>query len=90
MLGNQQERDTDIDQAFQLLDTEGRYGTKGLSDGKISPEELRVFLDAICPQGYGDICMRLADTNQSGQINKKEFAKVIKSGLARDIVCGRI
>jgi len=48
MLGNQQERDTDIDQAFRLLDTEGKYGTKGLSDGNISPEELRVFLDAIC------------------------------------------
>ncbi|CAF3590157.1 unnamed protein product [Adineta steineri] len=90
MLGNQQERDTDVDQAFRLLDTEGKYGTKGLSDGDISSEELRVFLDAICPQGYGDICMRLADTNQSGQIDKLEFTQMIKSGLARDIVCGRI
>lgn len=50
MLGNNQERESDIMTAFNILD-QGRRGTFGrnisLSDGLISPDELRAFLSVL-------------------------------------------
>ena len=50
MLGNNQERESDIKRAFDILD-QGRRGlynrTVGLSDGLISPDEIRAFLSIL-------------------------------------------
>lgn len=50
MLGNNQERESDIKWAFDILD-QGRRDlynrTVGLSDGLISPDELRAFLSIL-------------------------------------------
>lgn len=47
MLGSDQERESDIDRAFEILDQgkRGLFGrTVGLPDGLISADELRAFL----------------------------------------------
>ncbi|UJR11933.1 hypothetical protein I4U23_016111 [Adineta vaga] len=93
MMGNHQERSSDIDHAFSILDQQARglYGRSiNISDGRISPEELQAFLSILTDQYRIDLCILLADTNGSGQIERNEFDRLIKSGLARDIVCGRI
>ncbi|CAF1102075.1 unnamed protein product [Rotaria sordida] len=93
MLGNQQERESDIVNAFNLLDqqTRGLYGRPvSLPDGLISPDELRAFLSILCDEYRVSLCAYLADTNDSGQISLSEFSQMVKSGLARDVVCGRI
>ncbi len=50
VLGNQQERETDIARAFDILD-QGRRGLFSrrinLRDGLISPDELRAFLSIL-------------------------------------------
>jgi hypothetical protein len=50
MLGNQQERESDIPRAFDILD-QGRRGLYNrhinLQDGLISPDELRAFLSIL-------------------------------------------
>lgn len=50
MLGNNQEHESDIAGAFDILD-QGRKGVFGrtieLSDGLISPDELRAFLSIL-------------------------------------------
>lgn len=50
MMGNNQERESDIQTAFDILD-QGRRGVFGrtvnLSDGLISPDELRAFLSIL-------------------------------------------
>ncbi|CAF1158151.1 unnamed protein product [Rotaria sordida] len=55
MLGNQQERESDIVNAFDLLDqqTRGLYGRPvSLPDGLISPDELRAFLSILCDEVF--------------------------------------
>ncbi|CAF1456067.1 unnamed protein product [Adineta ricciae] len=90
MLGNSQERESDIARAFDILD-QGRRGlynrTITLSDGQISPDELRAFLSILTDEYRVDLCVFLADTDGSGQISLSEFTRLIKSGLARDIIC---
>ncbi|CAF4153605.1 unnamed protein product [Adineta steineri] len=90
MLGNNQERESDIARAFDILD-QGKRGlynrTTSLSDGLISPDELRAFLSTLTDEYRVDLCVFLADTDGSGQINLPEFARMVKSGLARDIIC---
>lgn len=92
MLGNNQERESDIQNAFDILD-QGRKGVFGrtinLSDGLISPDELRAFLSILTDEYRVDLCVFLADTNGSGQISVSEFTRMVKSGLARDIICER-
>ncbi|CAF1630417.1 unnamed protein product, partial [Adineta ricciae] len=90
MLGNNQERESDISRAFDILD-QGRRGlynrTINLSDGLISPDELRAFLSILTDEYRVDLCIFLADTDGSGKINFSEFARMVKSGLARDVIC---
>lgn len=92
MLGNSQERESDIQTAFDILD-QGRKGVFGrtvsISDGLISPDELRAFLSILTDEYRVDLCVFLADTNGSGQISLSEFTRMVKSGLARDIICER-
>ena len=50
MLGNNQERESDIKHAFDILDQGSRVlydRTVSLSDGLISPDELRAFLSIL-------------------------------------------
>ncbi|UJR34768.1 hypothetical protein I4U23_027547 [Adineta vaga] len=90
MLGNNQEQESDIARVFDILD-QGRRGlynrTSSLSDGLISPDELRAFLSILTDEYRVDLCVFLADTDGSGQINLPEFTRMVKSGLARDIIC---
>ncbi|CAF4063805.1 unnamed protein product [Adineta steineri] len=90
MLGNNQEQESDIAHAFDILD-QGKRGlynrTTRLSDGLISPDELRAFLSTLTDEYRVDLCVFLADTDGSGQINLPEFTRMVKSGLARDIIC---
>ncbi|UJR18953.1 hypothetical protein I4U23_022082 [Adineta vaga] len=90
MLGNNQERESDIARAFDILD-QGRRGlynrTISLSDGLISPDELRAFFSILTDEYRVDLCVFLADTDGSGKINLSEFTRMVKSGLARDIIC---
>jgi len=89
MMGNNQERESDIQTAFDILD-QGRRGVFGrtvnLSDGLISPDELRAFLSILTDEYRVDLCVFLADTNGSGQISLSEFTRMVKSGLARDMI----
>lgn len=53
MNADRQERDSDIDDAFRILDqqAQGLYGrTLALPDGFISPDEFRVFLEILSYQ----------------------------------------
>ncbi|CAF1498414.1 unnamed protein product, partial [Adineta steineri] len=79
MLGNNQERESDIARAFDILD-QGKRGlynrTTSLSDGLISPDELRAFLSTLTDEYRVDLCVFLADTDGSGQINLPEFARM--------------
>ncbi|CAF4172856.1 unnamed protein product, partial [Adineta steineri] len=90
MLGNHQEQELDIKRAFDILDqcSRGLYGrTVSLADGLISPDELRAFLSILTDEYRVDLCVFLADTDGSGQISLSEFTRMVKSGLARDIIC---
>lgn len=90
MLGNDQERESDINEAFDILDQgrRGLYGrTVSLPDGRISPDELRAFLSILTDEYRIDLCVYLADTDGSGQICLPEFIRMVKSGLARDVIC---
>ena len=57
MLGNSQERESDIQTAFDILD-QGRKGVFGrtvsISDGLISPDELRAFLSILTDEVSSD------------------------------------
>ena len=57
MLGSNQERESDIQNAFDILD-QGRKGVFGrtisLSDGLISPDELRAFLSILTDEVNSD------------------------------------
>ncbi|CAF1165152.1 unnamed protein product [Rotaria magnacalcarata] len=93
MLANRQEHQSNIDEAFAILDQQRKTtcgSNANIPDGLISSDELKAFLSIICPQAYIDVCVRLADTNRSGQIDRSEFTQMIRSGLSRDIVCGLI
>ncbi|CAF3414122.1 unnamed protein product [Rotaria socialis] len=93
MLADRQERQSNIDEAFAILDQQTKLtsgSNTNIPDGLISSDEFRAFLSIICPQAYIDVCVRLADTNRSGQIDRSEFTRMIRSGLSRDIVCGLI
>ncbi|CAF4348046.1 unnamed protein product, partial [Adineta steineri] len=83
MLGNNQEQESNIAHAFDILD-QGKRGlynrTTRLSDGLISPDELRAFLSTLTDEYRVDLCVFLADTDGSGQINLPEFTRMVKSG----------
>ncbi|CAF1339324.1 unnamed protein product [Adineta steineri] len=89
MLGNNQEQESDIARAFDIFDRgkRGLYNrTTCLPDGLISPDELRAFLSTLTDEYRVDLCVFLADIDGSSLINLPEFTRMVKSGLARDII----
>ncbi|CAF4392673.1 unnamed protein product, partial [Adineta steineri] len=63
MLGNNQEQESDIAHAFKILD-QGKRGlynrTTRLSDGLISPDELRAFLSTLTDEVLFNLIEKLS------------------------------